>query len=100
MVFQDDAQKLIVSPVDSVEKCTVFGFIHLLSIANNPPPPLLIPMAAGVMLSVPAFLPAYQWRSRMKTMTIELRAAEGGADARLFAAELAQSYLRLAIAKG
>jgi protein subunit release factor A len=36
----------------------------------------------------------------MKTMTIELRAAEGGADARLFAAELAQSYLRLAIAKG
>lgn len=36
----------------------------------------------------------------METMSIELRAAEGGADARLFAAELAQSYLRMAIAKG
>ena len=36
----------------------------------------------------------------MKTMTIELRAAEGGADARLFTAELAQSYLRLALTKG
>lgn len=36
----------------------------------------------------------------MKTLTIELRAAEGGADARVFASELAQAYLRLATAKG
>ena len=32
----------------------------------------------------------------MNQMTLELRAAEGGADARLFAAELAGAYLRLA----
>lgn len=30
----------------------------------------------------------------MKKFNLELRAAEGGADARLFTAELAQSYLR------
>lgn len=36
----------------------------------------------------------------MQTMTIELRAAEGGADSRVFASELAQAYLRLAITKG
>lgn len=30
----------------------------------------------------------------MLTRIVELRAAEGGADARLFAAELAQAYLR------
>lgn len=36
----------------------------------------------------------------MDTMTLEIRAAEGGADARQFAAELAQAYLRMAIAKG
>lgn len=52
------------------------------------------------MLCVLAIMPAIKWRSFMETMSIELRAAEGGADARLFAAELAQSYLRMAIAKG
>lgn len=31
---------------------------------------------------------------------VEIRAGEGGEDARLFAAELAQSYLRLADRKG
>lgn len=36
----------------------------------------------------------------METMTLELRAAEGGADARLFTAQLAQAYLRLALTKG
>lgn len=32
----------------------------------------------------------------MTKRTIEIRAAEGGGDARLFAAELATAYLRLA----
>lgn len=32
--------------------------------------------------------------------TIEIRAAEGGADARLFASDLAQAYLRLAQSYG
>lgn len=32
----------------------------------------------------------------MKTMNIEIRAGEGGRDARLFVAELAQGYVRLA----
>ena len=36
----------------------------------------------------------------MKNMTLELRAAEGGADASLFVAELAQAYLRLSTRKG
>jgi protein subunit release factor A len=32
--------------------------------------------------------------------SIEIRAGEGGADARLFVAELAEAYLRLSSAKG
>ena len=36
----------------------------------------------------------------MPTRTIELRAAEGGADARLFVADLATAYLRLASREG
>lgn len=32
--------------------------------------------------------------------SIEIRAGEGGADARLFVAELAEAYLRLSTAKG
>lgn len=31
----------------------------------------------------------------MTTITLEIRAAEGGADARIFAAELARAYERL-----
>lgn len=31
-----------------------------------------------------------------ETRTVEIRAAEGGADARLFVAELANAYIRLA----
>lgn len=36
----------------------------------------------------------------MKSLILELRAAEGGADARLFTAELAKAYLSLASHKG
>lgn len=32
----------------------------------------------------------------MDEITIEVRAAEGGADARMFCAELARAYLRMA----
>lgn len=37
-----------------------------------------------------------QGKTLMKTRMLELRAAEGGADARLFVAELAIAYLRAA----
>lgn len=32
----------------------------------------------------------------MEKITLEIRAAEGGADARMFCAELARAYLRMA----
>lgn len=35
-----------------------------------------------------------------KRLMLEIRAAEGGADSRLFVAELADAYLRLAAGKG
>lgn len=42
------------------------------------------------------------WRFTMKTekRIIEIRAAEGGEDARLFVADLAQAYIRLANREG
>ena len=36
----------------------------------------------------------------MTSRTIEIRAGEGGEDARLFVAELAQAYVKLAAAHG
>lgn len=38
--------------------------------------------------------------SNIEKRIVEIRAGEGGEDARLFAAELAQAYLRLADRKG
>lgn len=34
-------------------------------------------------------------REKVSSRTLEIRAAEGGADARLFAAELAVAYIRM-----
>lgn len=36
----------------------------------------------------------------MERRVLEIRAAEGGADARLFVAELAKAYMNLAIREG
>ena len=36
----------------------------------------------------------------IESRTLEIRAAEGGEDARLFVAELAQAYLKLSTRKG
>lgn len=36
----------------------------------------------------------------METLTIEIRAAEGGDDAKLFVGELAQAYERMCLAEG
>lgn len=37
---------------------------------------------------------------RIERRTVEIRAGEGGQDAKTFVAELAEAYLRLADAKG